>query len=195
MSTPAHDVTRTYDCVVPSCPREARRPFGRCDDHADDIHAPAYPQPSSVQRLETGSLAHLLEETPVEPQPTPILTCKIDGCTTLAGDAKAGIFAGLCRVHREERRLKQSADAKAKWAAKKTGPAVAAAPPPRPEPAAGDANAEGSANASGGASTNDDKAVRLANIISLIDSKRDELIDLQAEALGLLEDLREAVAA
>lgn len=205
----------TVDCAHPGCPDEAAKGSEFCADHrpgarhhtppishteqarqarlermfgittttaaADD--APVFSSPAdALQYLRGGTPPAASPPAPPAPEETPVRRCKIDGCQNEAGAARMGPYANVCDHHRDEMRATVQKNARKAGAARHARtPALkppAAAPAPNPTPPA-DAS----------------PAARLAQLTVEIDQTRERLVDLQAEALQLLDAIREQVAA
>ncbi len=163
----------SQDCRFPGCPYEATNGDGMCRDHHGRTPTPRGAVTEihdAGGRLVPGSLAHLMEDDPEPKEPTvpDLVLCRVDGCTR-ASVAQKGPWKGWCGEHKHLR-------GKAAPSAS-PGHAEPAAPPAQPAPATPSPPA------------------RLEELVTLIEARRNELIDLQAEAVGLLEQIREAIAA
>jgi hypothetical protein len=140
--------------------------------------------------------------------------CKIEGCENERVE-RMGMYGGLCASHRfkakearkqpaivgaapdpddeEIRRLEKAAMADLERAA--TAPIglkeflETGEIPPRP------GARSATVGPAGDEMITDEQAIRLANLIPLIRERREELLELQAEALNILTDLGEVVGA
>lgn len=165
MSVSAHELLRTRDCVFPNCDREAAFnawPLdGLCRVHADEKTAGRLPEAIDDTERLRGMFADDAE--PPEPRREPdVNTCKIEGCEATPRDRR-GMYAGLCALHKEEKREARYGSARQ-------------AEPVQPPPLA---------------SANGSRAHRIAELEQLIPAARERLVELQAELIGYLDDLRE----
>lgn len=196
MTTSAHALFQTMDCLFPGCPAEADRGSDRCSHHrhatvvndrdrlsrmfADDRPASALTVGQAVRVLNGHSPTIEEDTSAVEDSPR----CKIDGCTSPSA-GKGGSWHGLCSTHIaiEGRRRQQIAKDRRRGSVK---PPPAA--PTTAEPVAGRPVSD---HVHGLAA----KAARLAHLGLEIEQTRERLTDLQGEAFAILDELREQVAA
>lgn len=169
----------SIDCTWPNCDREAERD-GRCRYHAGRLEVPregGEPRPYTDEagRVIPGALAHLMDDEPEpkETQMADLVLCRVDGCTR-ASVAQKGPWKGWCAEHKLEEMKRRSSVRRDRT------PADPVKPPPVEKPAT---------------NGNGNPAARLAELLPLIVEKREELLELQAEAVGLVTDINELIEA